>query len=136
MEPEEIVPGLYLERTPEGDVTVISMVGEVAPGDIGGALEFGARLALNPPKLLVLDFSRATRLKSLGVGLLGHYREFLAARGGRMALVSPPEEILAGLAPLDLRRLFEVCDTREGALAAVRGGEEGAPSRGSADPEA
>jgi anti-anti-sigma regulatory factor len=123
MEPEEIVPGLYLERTPEGDVTVISMVGEVAPGDIGRALEFGARLALNPPRRMVLDFSKATRLKSLGVGLLGHYRRFLEARGGRMTIVSPPEEILGGLAPLDLRRLFEVYDTREGALAAVRGEE-------------
>jgi anti-anti-sigma regulatory factor len=120
MEPREIMPGLFSESTPEGDVTIISVVGEVTPGNVGGALKFAAKMNAEPPRRLVLDFSRAERLRGPGVVLMGHYRSFVESHGGRMTVVSPSAEVVESLAPLDLPALFEVYAAREEAVAATR----------------
>jgi anti-anti-sigma regulatory factor len=120
MEPREIMPGLFSERTPEGDVTILSVVGEITPGNVGGALQFAARMDADPPRRLVLDFSRAERLRGPGLVLMGHYRSYVESRGGRMTVVSPSAEVMESLAPLDLPALFEVYAAREEAVAATR----------------
>jgi hypothetical protein len=119
-ESREIVPGLQLELTPEGDVVVFSVVGSIAVADVARALDMAGKLAFKLPRLVVLDFTRAARLRGLGVGLMGYYRRYVEARGGRFALVPPPDGAVEGLEPMDLRRMFAVYDSRGEAIDGVR----------------
>jgi hypothetical protein len=119
-EPKELVPGLHMEFTPEGDVVIFSMIGSIAIGDVSRAVDMAGTLAFRLPKLVVLDFSRAAHLRGLGVGLMGYYRRYVEARGGRFGVVPPPDGAIEGLEPMDLRRMFEIYDSPEEAVAGVR----------------
>jgi len=119
-ERRQIVPGLNMELTPEEDVVVFCMVGSIATADVTRAVDMAGTLAFKLPRLVVLDFSRAAHLRGLGVGLMGYYRRYVEARGGRFALVPPPDGAIEGLEPMDLRRMFEVYQSREEAIAGVR----------------
>ena len=120
MSSQEIVPGLNLEITPEGDVAVFSIVKQVGLRDVSRAVDMGLRLLAKGPYRIVLDFSEATRLRVLGLGFISYYCKVVASKGGRMVIVAPPEGTAAELMPFDLRQMFPVYDTRDEAIAAAR----------------
>jgi len=125
MEGNEVVPGLRLEAVAGEDVAVFSIVGAVRLRDVGRATDLGLQMLSSKPRHLVMDFSRAKQLRNIGVGMLAYYQRYLEKRGWRMTVVRPRDPaVFEGLA-VDFERVFEVHETREEAIEALRSGEPG-----------
>ena len=116
----EVVPGLRLEVTPEGDVAVFRVVGEVGALDVSRAVDGGLRLLARGPYRIVVDFSKATRVRAIGLGFLAYYRKIAAEKGGRLVVVAPPAGVDPELESFDLYEMFGAVDTLEEAIAAAR----------------
>ncbi len=116
----EVVPGLNLEFTPEGDVAIFSVVGQVGLLDISRAVDSGLRLLMKGSYRVVVDFSKAAKVREIGVGFLAYYRKVVLRKGGRLAVVAPPPGAAPELKPFDLRAMFGAVDTLEEAIAAAR----------------
>jgi anti-anti-sigma regulatory factor len=120
MAAREVVPGLRLDFTPEGDVAIFSIVDHVGLLDVSLAMDRGLGLLIGGPFRVVVDYSKAARIRKLGVGLLAYYAKIVRRKGGRLVVVAPPPGAAPDLEPFDLREMFGAVDTREEAIAAAR----------------
>ena len=121
MATEEVVPGLTVELLPEINAAVFTVVGSVPLSGVSQAVELGIQALAGRPRHVVVDFSRAKEIRTVGVGLLGYFQGYLRKRGYMMAVVRPRAEGALADLPGYLSDQFPVFETREEALSAVAG---------------
>lgn len=77
-------------------MAIFSVVGQVGLLDISRAVDGGLRLLVKGPYRIVVDFSKAAKVREIGVGFLAYYCKVVLRKGGRLAVVGrrPRVEVL------------------------------------------
>jgi anti-anti-sigma factor len=108
--------------SPDGDIVVASLRGEIDlsnAGEIGEAI--GRRLT-NDVLALVLDLTAVEYLDSAGIHVIYDLHERLRNRGQEMRIVIPPGAVIAAALRLaDVERAIGAAESVEAALGALRG---------------
>ncbi len=114
------IPGFTIEFLFGREVAVASIVGSIPRELVSQAEEALRRVILGGCRRIVVDCSRADRISSTGIGAVVYYGHRLAAEGGALAVVSPPEPMRSRFAELRLDTMLPICETRAEALELVR----------------
>jgi anti-sigma B factor antagonist len=111
-----------LSLTPEGDVVMLRIEGEVGRDQVAAVEERLNDLVGQGHCRLVLDLSAAERMSSTGYGLVLYYQTIFKRRGGRLVLVAPSATLSRQMALTGLDSAYEICPSVEEALEKVRRG--------------
>ncbi len=108
------IPGLEVETVRDGRVLVVSVVGRIGQTDYDRAVE-SFRQAVSGHRWVIVDGTRTEYLSSNGIGILIYYGREVAAGGGEMVVVAPPEGVLGSTATVILSQALHLFDRREDA---------------------
>ena len=108
---------MTLEELP-GGATLVALRGRL---DVAGAssieLKFSATAGAR--KAVVVDLLGVSFIASMGMRLLLLVAKTMAARGGKMALLSPVPEVASVLHTAGIDTVIPICNERDTAVAAV-----------------
>jgi anti-sigma B factor antagonist len=116
--------GLDLVRPGPG-IVVLAVRGDV---DLHVAEEFEQALRSavgDAPGTVIVDFSKATFLDSMALGVLLGGTKRIRDSGGRLRVVAPGSEVRRILEITHLDRVFQLDESREEALQAAKASESG-----------
>jgi len=101
-----------------GGVTLVVLRGRL---DVAGAsaIELKFNATAGARKAVVVDLSGVPFIASMGMRLLLLVGKTMAARGGKMALLSPLPEVAAVLRTAGIDSIIPICTGRDAAIAAV-----------------
>jgi anti-sigma B factor antagonist len=99
-----------------GNVYVIRCEGRIVMGEEATALEAALDRGAREFSRFVLDLSDATRLDSMGLGLLVRHLTALRKRGGDLRLAAPPEFVTTLLDLTKVSSLLRTYPTEEEAI--------------------
>lgn len=108
---------MSVEELP-GSVTLVTLRGRL---DVAGAgqIELKFNATAGARKAVVVDMSGVPFVASMGMRLLLLVGKTMAARGGKMALLSPAPEVAAVLHTAGIDSIIPICTARDAAVAAV-----------------
>ncbi|GAA2281237.1 anti-sigma factor antagonist BldG [Nonomuraea roseoviolacea subsp. roseoviolacea] len=108
---------LRMTRRRHGDLTVVSLAGEVDVDNSGRMRTCLDESARARGSRLVVDLSGVTFIDTTGLGVLVRVRADLREREGSIALVAPGGQVLRRLRRTNLAPLFPIYATLSQALA-------------------
>lgn len=102
----------------DGGVTLAALRGRL---DVAGAsaIELKFNATAGARRALVVDLSGVSFIASMGMRLLLIAGKTAAAKGGKMALLSPLPDVASVLRTAGIDTVIPICVTRDDALAAV-----------------
>ncbi|HEY1505264.1 MAG TPA: STAS domain-containing protein [Stellaceae bacterium] len=101
-----------------GGTTLVALRGRLDVAG-AGAIELKFNATAGSRKALVVDLSGVPFVASMGMRLLLLVGKTMAARGGKMALLSPLPEVASVLHTAGIDTIIPICTAREAAVAAV-----------------
>jgi anti-anti-sigma factor len=115
-EEEEAEMEMKVEELP--GATLVVLRGKL---DVAGAsaIELNFSATAGARKALVVDLSGVSFVASMGMRLLLLVGKTMAARGGKMALLSPLPEVASVLHTAGIDTVIPICAARDAAVAAV-----------------
>jgi anti-anti-sigma regulatory factor len=118
----EVVAGLELRSTPEGDIAILAVTGSVRRNRLPAVLRVFGEALRNSSGGVVIDLSRATRLTSAALAMVIYGQKLFHAGGARLVVVKPLTESDSRLPGRMLEQLFDCRDTLGEAVAVLRAG--------------
>lgn len=108
---------MTIEELPVG-ATLVVLRGRL---DVAGAgsIELKFNATAGARKAVVVDLSGVPFIASMGMRLLLLVGKTMAARGGKMALLSPLPEVAAVLNTAGIGSIIPICSERDAAIAKV-----------------
>jgi len=108
---------MNIEELP-GGTTLVTLRGRL---DVAGAsaIELKFNATAGARKAVVVDMSGVSFVASMGMRLLLLVGKTMAARGGKMALLSPLPEVASVLHTAGIDTIIPICTARDAAIAAV-----------------
>ena len=109
---------MNIEELPGGGPTLVVLRGRL---DVAGAsqIELKFNATAGARKAVVVDMSGVSFVASMGMRLLLLVGKTMAARGGKMALLSPLPEVSSVLHTAGIDSIIPICTARDAAVAAV-----------------
>jgi anti-anti-sigma factor len=120
------IPGLEISTGLDGRLLVVAVVGRIDAADYDRAVE-AFRQALLAHRWVIVDGTCTEHLSSNGIGVLVYYARQVAARGGELVVVRPPDGVLSPMSSRLLERALRLFDTRQEAERCL--GPRAAPRR-------
>jgi len=112
---------MNIERTEEGNVTVVALEGVIRLGESARAFStYLEELLEEGAETVLLDFTAIDHVDSTGLGELVGYLQRFTEQGRRLALLKPHRRILNLLKLTRLDEVFAIYEDREAALAELR----------------
>jgi anti-sigma B factor antagonist len=108
---------MNIEELPVG-VTQVALRGRLDVAG-AGAIELKFNATAGARKAVVVDLSGVPFIASMGMRLLLLVAKTMAARGGKMALLSPMPEVASVLHTAGIDSIIPMCTERAAAIAAV-----------------
>jgi anti-anti-sigma factor len=108
---------MNIEEIP-GGTTLVVLRGRLDVAG-AGAIELKFNATAGARKAVVVDMSGVSFVASMGMRLLLLVGKTMAARGGKMALLSPLPEVASVLHTAGIDSIIPICNTRDAAVAAV-----------------
>jgi anti-anti-sigma factor len=113
------IPGFEVDRSGDGRVVILRIVGRVEPKDLHLVEEAGNHLVSAGHTRFVVDCSRAETVSSMGLGLILYYKNLLVPRGGDICLAAPGKAVRSALSAASLDRVLHIYENVESAVAAM-----------------
>ena len=114
------IPGLEIVFPPDPHMVVLCLVGRMPPEAIPRAEEVCLGVVDKGRPWVVIDLTRAAHVSEIGVGMLAYFQGYLRSKGGKLAVVAPPPEVMAAIERFNLPGIIPWCPSREAAFAALR----------------
>jgi anti-sigma B factor antagonist len=112
---------MRIERTEEGNVTVVALEGVIRLGESAKAFStYLEELLQEGAPTVLLDFTAIDHVDSTGLGELVGYLQRFTEQGRRLALLKPHRRILNLLKLTKLDEVFTIYDDLGAALAELR----------------
>jgi anti-sigma B factor antagonist len=108
---------MNIEELP-GGTTLVVLRGRLDVAG-AGAIELKFNATAGARKAVVVDMSGVSFVASMGMRLLLLVGKTMAARGGKMALLSPLPEVSSVLHTAGIDSIIPICNARDAAIAAV-----------------
>jgi anti-sigma B factor antagonist len=114
---------MKIERTEEGNVTVVSLEGVIRLGESARAFSsYLEELLKEGVPAVLLDFTGIDHVDSTGLGELVGYLQRFSEQGKRLALLKPHRRILNLLKLTKLDEVFAIYEDRPQAVADLSAG--------------